>query len=168
MSKIFDYEAELVFVIGRRCKHVPRDKAHEVIFGYCAGNDLSVRDWQVRTKQVTMGKSFDTCAPFGPYIVTPDELDVGNLGIRSFVNGELRQNSNTRHLIFDPPAQVEYLSSGMTMEPGDIVFTGTPAGVGALMDPKCWLRPGDKVRIEIDGIGAIENEVAQELLAEEG
>ena len=165
VSKLLDYEAELVFVIGRRCKHVPVERAGEVIFGYCVGNDLSVRDWQVRTKQVTMGKSFDTSAPFGPYIVTPDEVDVTNLGIRSFVNGEPRQDSNTKHLIFDPAAQVSYLSSGMTLEPGDVIFTGTPGGVGALMDPKTWLRPGDRVRIEIDGIGFLENEVEQETLA---
>jgi 2-keto-4-pentenoate hydratase/2-oxohepta-3-ene-1,7-dioic acid hydratase in catechol pathway len=160
---VLDYEAELVYVIGKRCKHVPLERAHEAIFGYCAGNDISVRDWQTRTKQVTIGKSFDTSAPFGPYIVTPDELDVTNLGIRSFVNGVKRQDSNTRHLIFGCPTQIAYLSQAMTLEPGDIVFTGTPSGVGAMMDPKVWLRPGDKVRVEIDGIGAIENEIEQEV-----
>jgi 2-keto-4-pentenoate hydratase/2-oxohepta-3-ene-1,7-dioic acid hydratase in catechol pathway len=163
VSKVLDYEAELVYIIGKRCKHVPLDRAQDVIFGYCAGNDISVRDWQVRTKQVTIGKSFDTSAPFGPYIVTPDELDAANLGIRSFVNGVKRQDSNTRHLIFDCPAQIAYLSQAMTLEPGDVIFTGTPGGVGALMDPKVWLRPGDKVRVEIDGIGAIENEIEQEV-----
>jgi ureidoglycolate lyase len=166
VSKVLDYEAELVFVIGSRCKHVPADRAQEVIFGYCAGNDISVRDWQIRTKQVTIGKSFDTSAPFGPYIVTPDELNVRELGIRSYVNGAKRQDSNTCHLIFDCPSQIAYLSQAMTLEPGDVIFTGTPGGVGALMNPKIWLRPGDKVRVEIDSLGAIENEIVQEAIAD--
>lgn len=162
ISETLDYEAELVFIVGRRCKHVAPDRAHDAIFGYCAGNDVSVREWQRRTSQVTLGKSFDTSAPFGPFIVTSDEIDSGNLSIRCLVNGEVRQSSNTRHMVFSCAAQLADLSSAMTMEPGDIVFTGTPGGVGALMSPKTWLRAGDVVRVEIEGIGFIENVVVDE------
>ena len=167
VSKALDYEAELVFIVGKRCRHVPEAQAHQVIFGYCVGNDFSVRDWQLRTSQVMMGKVFDTHAPFGPWIVTPDEIDVNNLGIRCIVNGELRQQSNTRHLIFSPAAQVAHLSQAMTLEPGDVIYTGTPGGVGALMNPPQYLRAGDRVRVEIDGIGAIENTIVDEVLAEQ-
>jgi ureidoglycolate lyase len=162
VSRALDYEAELVFVIGKRCKHVSVEDAYNAIFGYCAGNDVSVRDWQTQTTQVTIGKSFDTHAPFGPWIVTADELDPRNLGIRSFVNGEKRQESNTRQLIFDCAAQLSHLSQAMTLEPGDIIYSGTPAGVAAVMKPPKWLVPGDRVRVEIDGIGSIENEVVDE------
>lgn len=165
VSAALDYEAELVFIIGKRCRHVAEADAHKVIFGYCAGNDFSVRDWQFHTTQVMMGKCFDTHAPFGPYIVTPDEIDAGNLGIRCFVNGEIRQNSNTRNLIFSPAAQVAYLSQAMTLEPGDVIYTGTPNGVGALLKPPQYLRAGDRVRVEIDGIGAIENPIVDEIVA---
>jgi 2-keto-4-pentenoate hydratase/2-oxohepta-3-ene-1,7-dioic acid hydratase in catechol pathway len=154
-----DYEGELCFVIGRRCRHVPAARAAEVIFGYTCGNDVSVRDWQMRTTQFTLGKSFDTHAPIGPWIVTADELgDPHALALRTFVNGELRQHSNTRELIFDCFAQVEELSSAFTLDPGDVIFTGTPSGVGAAMKPPQFLRAGDRVRVEIDCIGAIENE----------
>jgi 2-keto-4-pentenoate hydratase/2-oxohepta-3-ene-1,7-dioic acid hydratase in catechol pathway len=162
VSRALDYEAELVFVIGKRCKHVAAEDAYSAIFGYCAGNDVSVRDWQTQTTQVTIGKSFDTHAPFGPWIVTSDELDPRSLGIRSFVNGEKRQESNTRHLIFDCAAQLSHLSQAMTLEPGDIIYSGTPAGVAAVMKPPKWMIPGDRVRVEIDGIGTIENEVVEE------
>jgi 2-keto-4-pentenoate hydratase/2-oxohepta-3-ene-1,7-dioic acid hydratase in catechol pathway len=159
VSQALDYEAELVFVVGKRCRHVKPEHAAQAIFGYCAGNDVSVRDWQMHTSQVMIGKSFDTHAPFGPWIVTPDEIDIDNLGIRCLVNGVTRQESNTRYMIFNCAAQLSYLSQAMTLEPGDIVFSGTPGGVGALMNPPVWLKPGDRVRVEIDGIGAIENEV---------
>jgi 2-keto-4-pentenoate hydratase/2-oxohepta-3-ene-1,7-dioic acid hydratase in catechol pathway len=165
VSTALDYEAELVFIVGKRCRHVPEADAHTVIFGYCAGNDFSVRDWQFHTTQVMMGKAFDTHAPFGPYIVTSDEIDAGNLGIRCLVNGELRQQSNTKNLIFNPAAQVAYLSQAMTLEPGDVIFTGTPSGVGGLMNPPQYLRAGDRVRVEIDGIGAIENTIVDEVVA---
>lgn len=161
MSDQLDYEAELVVVIGRRCRHVPRSRAREVVFGYCAGNDVSVRDWQKRTPQWTIGKSFDTHAPFGPWISTADEIDPYALGIRSFVNGERRQSSNTRQMLFDVGAQIEHLSQAMTLEPGDLIFTGTPAGVGMARNPPLYLKPGDVVRIEIDGLGAIENRVEE-------
>jgi 2-keto-4-pentenoate hydratase/2-oxohepta-3-ene-1,7-dioic acid hydratase in catechol pathway len=162
VSTALDYEAELVFVVGKRCRHVPLARASAAIFGYCAGNDVSVRDWQMRTGQFTIGKSFDTHAPFGPFIVTPDEIDPRNLGIRSFVNGEKRQDSNTKHLIFDCAAQVAHLTQAMTLEPGDVIFTGTPGGVGVAMKPPRFLKAGDRVRVEIDGIGFIENEVVDE------
>jgi 2-keto-4-pentenoate hydratase/2-oxohepta-3-ene-1,7-dioic acid hydratase in catechol pathway len=156
-SEQVDYEAELVVVIGKRCKHVAAERAPHVIFGYCAGNDVSVRDWQLRTSQWVLGKSFDTHAPIGPWIVTPDEIgDPHSLGIRCFVNGEQRQSSNTRYLIFNVFDQIVHLSNAMTLEPGDVVFTGTPGGVGLAMKPPQWLKVGDKVRVEIDRIGAIE------------
>jgi 2-keto-4-pentenoate hydratase/2-oxohepta-3-ene-1,7-dioic acid hydratase in catechol pathway len=161
VSESLDYEGELGFVIGRRCRHVPASRAREVIAGYVVINDVSVRDWQLRTPTMTMGKSFDTHGPVGPWLVTADEVDdPHDLAIRTYVNGDLRQESNTSQLIFDCFAQVEHLTTAFTLEPGDIVATGTPAGVGAVGDR--WLVPGDVVRIEIDGIGAIENRVVEE------
>lgn len=169
VSEQLDYEAEMVFVIGKRCRHVSREQAREAIFGYCVGNDVSVRDWQLRTSQFVLGKSFDGHAPFGPWLVTADE--VGNpheLGIRCFVNDEQRQESNTRELIFDCYQQVEHLSRVMTLEPGDVIFSGTPGGVGAGFKPPRWLCEGDRVRVEIDGLGAIENVVRAERAAGDG
>ena len=162
-SKAVDYEGELGIVIGQTCRHVSAADAAGVIAGYTIVNDVSVRDWQNRTRQFTMGKSFDTHGPIGPLIVTGDELgDPHKLGIRTFVNGELRQNSNTEHLIFDCYDIVEYLSTAFTLEPGDVIATGTPSGVAAAMTPPPWLAAGDLVRIEIDGIGALENICAPE------
>ncbi len=153
-----DYEAELVAVIGKGGKHIAAEQAAEHIFGYCVGNDVTERFWQHRTPQWSLGKSFDTHAPFGPWITTTDAVaDVHNLGIRCLVNGELRQNSNTRHLVFNVFKQIEHLSQAMTLEPGDIIFTGTPGGIGAAMDPRQFLKAGDVVRCEIDGLGHIEN-----------
>ena len=153
-----DYEAELVAVIGAGGRHISRQAAPAAVFGWCAGNDVSVRDWQMRTSQWVLGKSFDTHAPFGPWIITSDEVpDPHALPIRGFVNGEKRQESNTRHLVFDVWAQLEELSQVMTLEPGDLIFTGTPSGVGSAMRPPQFLKDGDKVRIEIEGVGAIEN-----------
>ena len=162
VSSALDYEAELVFVVGKRIRHASREEAKAAIFGFCCGNDVSVRDWQFKTTQFNLGKSFDSHAPFGPWIVTADAIDPHNLDIRCKVNGEVRQNSNTRHFIFDCYDQVSYLSQVMTLEPGDIFFTGTPSGVGAVMKPPKWLKAGDVVRVEIDGIGAIENTVCPE------
>ena len=157
-SKNVDYEGELGIVIGQTCRHVAAADAPSVIAGYTIVNDVSVRDWQNRTRQFTMGKSFDTHGPMGPVIVSADELgDPHALGIRTYVNGELRQNSNTEHLIFNCYDIVEYLSTAFTLEPGDVIATGTPSGVAAAMTPPRWLTPGDIVRIEIDGIGALEN-----------
>jgi ureidoglycolate lyase len=156
-SPAVDYEAELVFVVGKRCRDVSRENAHNVIFGYCAGNDVTVRDWQFHTSQWILGKSFDTHAPFGPYIVTADEVgDPHNLGIRCFVNGEKRQDSNTRNLVFNVYDQIALLSQAMTLMPGDVIFTGTPGGVGVASRPPNFLKSGDVVRVEIDSVGAIE------------
>ncbi|MCG8432592.1 MAG: fumarylacetoacetate hydrolase family protein, partial [Gammaproteobacteria bacterium] len=122
VSDKLDYEAELCVVIGKRCKHVPRDRAHEVIGGYCCGNDVSVRDWQMRSPTFQMGKSFDTHGPIGPYLVTPDEVgDPHDLDIRCFVNGEERQSSNTRHLIFDCYDAIEHLTQAFTLDVGDVL-----------------------------------------------
>ena len=162
-SKAIDWEAEMVFVIGKRCRHVPKEKAHEAIFGYGCGNDISVRDWQFHTPQWLVGKSFDTHAPIGPWIVTADEIgDPHALGIRCLVNGETKQNSNTKNLVFNCFDQIAYLSQAMTLEPGDMVFTGTPGGVGQSMKPPQFLKVGDTVRIEIDKIGAIEAKMVAE------
>ena len=163
VSNVVDYEAELVFIIGKRCRHVPKEKAHEVIFGYAIGNDVSVRDWQMHTPQWLVGKSFDTHAPFGPWIVTSDELENPHaLGIRCLVNGEMRQNSNTKHLVFNCYDQVAYLSQAMTLLPGDVIFTGTPGGVGIAMKPRKLLKAGDNVRVEIDRIGFINAQMVPE------
>lgn len=162
-SSVVDYEGELAFVIGRRCRHVPADRASEVIAGYTICNDVSVRDWQLRTPTMTMGKSFDTHGPLGPWIVTPDELgDPHRLSLRTWVNGELRQDARTDDLIFDCFDMVEHLSTAFTLEPGDVISTGTPAGVGIAMSPPKLLQPGDVVRIEIEGIGVLENRVVDE------
>ncbi len=163
VSEQLDYEGELAFVIGRRCRHVPRQRAAEVIFGYTIVNDVSVRDWQRKTTTPMIGKSFDTHGPMGPWIVTADEIgDPHNLNLKTWVNGELRQNSNTRYLINDCHDLVVALATAMTLEPGDVIATGTPAGVAAVMNPPKWLRAGDVVRIEIERIGAIENAVIPE------
>lgn len=161
-SDALDYEAELVFVIGKGGRNISEEDAPSHIFGYCVGNDVSVRDFQFHSGQFSIGKSFDTHAPFGPWITTSDEIDAGNLPIRGFVNGEKRQDSNTEHLIYDPAKQIAYLSQAMTLEPGDVIFTGTPGGVGVVMDPPKFLKTGDTVRIEIDGLGHIENVIAEQ------
>ena len=166
-SSSLDYEVELVAVIGRRAKHVPTERARDVIFGFCCGNDVSVRDWQLDTSQWVLGKSFDTHAPIGPWIVTTDELgDPHRLELTCSVNGELRQHSNTRHMVFNIFDQIAHLSRAMTLEPGDLIFTGTPGGVGAVMKPPVFLKAGDQVRTEIEGIGFIENTVAPERATE--
>jgi 2-keto-4-pentenoate hydratase/2-oxohepta-3-ene-1,7-dioic acid hydratase in catechol pathway len=142
---------------------VPRDRAHEVIAGYFIVNDVSVRDWQRRSPTMTLGKSFDTHGPIGPWIVTSDELgDPHRLELRTFVNGEERQHSNTKNLIFDCFAQVETLSTVFTLLPGTLVSTGTPGGVAVAFKPPKFLKTGDVVKIEIEGIGSIENRVIDE------
>lgn len=158
-----DYEAEFAFVIGKRCRRVPKEKALDVIAGYTIANDVSVRDWQFRSPTTTMGKSWDTHCPLGPYVVTPDEVgDPHNLAIKTWVNGELRQDSNTNDLIFDCSDIIVHLSTAFTLEPGDVICTGTPSGVGLGMDPKVWLKAGDVVRITIDQLGTLENRVIDE------
>ena len=157
VSQAVDYEAELVAVIGTGGRHISKDKAASAVFGYCVGNDVTERAWQHRTPQWSVGKSFDTHAPIGPWITTADEVaDPHNLGIRGLVNGDLRQNSNTSNLVFNIWDQIEHLSKAMTLEAGDLIFTGTPGGVGAGFKPMKFLQPGDRSRIEIDGLGAIE------------
>ena len=162
-SNKLDYEAELCLVIGKRCKHVPKERAHEVIAGYFCGNDVSVRDWQLRAPTFQIGKSFDSHGPMGPYLVTPDEVgDPHNLDIRCLVNGEQRQNSNTRHLIFDCFDAIEHLTQAFTLDVGDVLFMGTPSGVGVAMLPPSWLKEGDVVRVEIEKLGYLENTVVAE------
>jgi 2-keto-4-pentenoate hydratase/2-oxohepta-3-ene-1,7-dioic acid hydratase in catechol pathway len=158
-----DYEAELVAIIGKGGKHISAADAPAAVFGYCVGNDMTERMWQHATPQWSLGKSFDTHAPFGPWIVTADELgDPHQLGIRCFVNDEKRQDSQTKHLVFNVWQQVEHLSVGMTLEPGDVLYTGTPGGIGAAMDPRQFLKPGDVVRVEIDRLGHIEGTMVAE------
>lgn len=156
VSQMTDYEGELVAIIGQRCRHVPRERAHQVVFGYCVGNDVSVRDYQKRTSQWTLGKSFDTHAPFGPWITTADEVgDPHQLALSCWVNGERRQHSHTSLMIHDIWAQIAQLTEVMTLEPGDVIFTGTCSGVGAAFDPPKFLKDGDTVRVEIERLGAI-------------
>ncbi|HYB99847.1 MAG TPA: fumarylacetoacetate hydrolase family protein [Candidatus Limnocylindrales bacterium] len=162
ISPMLDYEGELGVVIGRRCRHVPREKARSVTAGFVVVDDVTVRDWQLRTPTWTMGKSFDTHGPMGPFLVTADELDPADLAIATFVNGELRQSSRTSQLIFDCDALIEHLSTAFTLEPGDVISTGTPAGVGMARNPPRMLAAGDVVAVEIEGIGRIENRVVAE------
>ncbi len=153
-----DYEAELAFVIGRRAHRVAEADAYEHVAGYTCFNDVSVRDYQMRTSQWTLGKVFDTHGPCGPYLVTRDEVpDPHALRIRCSIDGEVLQDSSTSQLVFGIPRLVAELSAVMTLEPGDIVATGTPAGVGTSRTPKRWIRPGERVRVEIEGIGVLEN-----------
>ena len=163
VSSALDYEVELVVVIGRRGRHVPRTRAHEIIGGYMVGNDVSVRDWQRATPTMIMGKGFDTHAPAGPWITTPEEAgDVADMGLRCFVNGEKRQAGVAGDMVFDIPAQIEHLTMAFTLEPGDLIFTGTPSGVGVAHTPPKFLKIGDTVRMEIDRLGAIEAVIAKE------
>jgi 2-keto-4-pentenoate hydratase/2-oxohepta-3-ene-1,7-dioic acid hydratase in catechol pathway len=165
VSKLLDYEGELAIVIGERCRHVPEERAQEVIAGYTIANDVSVRDWQLRTPTMTMGKSFDTHGPLGPFVVTADELgDPHSLAIKTWVNDELRQDGNTREMIFDCFQQIAHLSQAFTLEPGDVIATGTPAGIGAVRQPfpEGLLKVGDNVRVEIEGVGVLENTVVDE------
>jgi 2-keto-4-pentenoate hydratase/2-oxohepta-3-ene-1,7-dioic acid hydratase in catechol pathway len=162
VSDMVDYEGELALVIGPRCQHVPAARALEVVAGFTIINDVSTRDWQWRTPTFTMGKSFDSHAPCGPEMVTPDELgDPGSLTIRTWVNDELRQDSSTADLIFGCAEMIEYLTTAFPLEPGTIIATGTPAGVGAGFDPPRFLAAGDTVRISIEGIGALANPVVR-------
>ncbi|MBI3976926.1 MAG: fumarylacetoacetate hydrolase family protein [Chloroflexi bacterium] len=156
-----DYEGELAVVIGRRAKAVSREQALDHVAGYTIFNDVSARDLQFsKSGGITIGKNFDTAAPMGPWIVLTDEIpDPANLRLRTSVSGELRQDASTRDLIFDVPAILSFISQQLTLEPGDVIATGTPAGVGFGRKPQVWLKPGDTVRIEIDGIGALENPV---------
>ena len=162
VTEQLDYEVELAAVIGSTAKHVSEADAAAHVFGYMVANDVSARDWQFHTPTFTMGKSFDTHGPIGPWIVTADEIaDPHALELRCFVNGDLRQHNNTREMIHNLWQQIAYLSTAFTLDPGDLIATGTPEGVGIGMDPKTFLKPGDIVRCEIDGIGVIENRVVE-------
>jgi 2-keto-4-pentenoate hydratase/2-oxohepta-3-ene-1,7-dioic acid hydratase in catechol pathway len=163
ISEKLDYEGELGVVISKRCRHINREEAASVIAGYTIVNDVSVRDWQMRSHTWTLGKSFDTHGPVGPWIVTSDEIgDPHNLSIKTWVNDDLRQDFSTKHLVFDCYYLVEYLSQVMTLEPGDIIATGTSSGVGVKMKPRGYMKAGDEVKIEIENIGVLINPIIDE------
>jgi 2-keto-4-pentenoate hydratase/2-oxohepta-3-ene-1,7-dioic acid hydratase in catechol pathway len=157
VSEQVDYEAELAVIIGRGGKNIAAGDAMPHVFGYTVVNDVTARDVQMRHQQWDMGKSFDTFCPMGPWIVTAGELDGRATRVRCWVNGELRQDGPTENMIFDIPTLIETVSRGITLYPGDIIATGTPAGVGMGLTPPQYLKPGDVVRIEIDRLGSIEN-----------
>lgn len=160
VTEKLDYEVELGVIIGAAAKGVSEADAHKHVFGYIVANDVSARDWQFHSPTFTMGKSFDTHGPIGPWIVTADEIpDPHTLQLRCLVNGELRQDENTNDLIYNIWQQIAYLSAAFTLEPGDILATGTPSGVGAAMQPPVFLQSGDVVRCEVEKVGAIENRV---------
>lgn len=163
VSEKLDYEGELAFIIGTRCKHVPVEKSHQFIAGYTIVNDVSVRDWQFRSPTWMLGKSFDTHGPMGPWIVTTDEIkDPHNLNIKTWIDDDLRQNSNTKNMLVNCYEMLAYLSKAMTLEPGDVISTGTPSGVGVKMHPRGYMKPGQTVKIEIEGIGSLINPVIEE------
>jgi 2-keto-4-pentenoate hydratase/2-oxohepta-3-ene-1,7-dioic acid hydratase in catechol pathway len=161
-SAMVDFEAELCVIIGKAARHVSRENALDYVFGYTCANDVSARDWQ-RDKalgggQFARGKSFDTFCPLGPWIVTRDEIaDPNKLAIRCTINGQMMQDASTADMIYDVPALIASLSSTMTLQPGAIILTGTPHGVGMGRTPPVWLKPGDRVAVEIEGIGRLEN-----------
>ena len=157
-----DYEGELAIVIGKRCRHVPKERAHEIIAGYTVMNDVSVRDWQRASPTMLMGKSWDTHGPIGPWMATSDQIDPHNLQLTTRVNDEIRQNSRTDDLIFDCFDIVQHLSTAFTLEAGTVIATGTPAGVGLYWDPPKMLKAGDEVSITIEGIGTLTNPVIAE------
>ena len=157
-TSMLDYEGELVIMIGRRCRNVPPDAAHQVVAGVMVGNDVSARDWQRRSPTVTLGKSFDNTAPIGPWITTLDEVpDIHDLGIRTWVNGDLVQDGNTADMITNCWEQVALLSSVFTLLPGDLISTGTPPGAAQQQEEPRWLKPGDRVRVAIEGLGELDN-----------
>lgn len=163
VSSMVDYEAEMAVVIGRVTRNVSAERAYDYVAGYTIMNDISARDLQSETSQWFRGKSPDTFAPLGPYLVTKDEVpDAMALDIRLWLNGELMQSSNTRNLIFDLPFLIEHISRTVTLEPGDIISTGTPSGVGMAREPKVWLKPGDLVKVAVAGLGVLENPVIAE------
>ncbi len=159
VSTQIDYEAELAIVIGRGGRNITRAEALSHVFGYTIVNDVTARDVQMRHQQWDLGKSFDSFCPMGPWIVTADELDGTDTRVRCWVNGEPRQDARTTDLIFDIPTLIETVSRGITLLPGDVIATGTPAGVGMGLSPPRWLAAGDVVRIEIDGLGVLENPI---------
>lgn len=160
LTQQVDYEAELAIIIGQKAYRVPEEQAYDVVLGYTCLNDVTARDLQRADKQWVRGKSLDTFCPLGPVVVTPDEIpDPHTLDIRCWVNGELRQHSNTRHLIYNVPRLIAICSQAFTLEPGDVITTGTPGGVGVFRDPPVFLQPGDHIVVEIERIGRLENTV---------
>jgi len=168
VSEKVDYEGELALVIGKRCKNVPLEHAHQVIAGYTIVNDVSVRDWQIRSPTWMLGKSFDTHGPMGPWMVTADEIaDPHNLNLKTWIDDELRQNSNTKNMLFNCYEMIAYLTKAMTLEPGDVISTGTPSGVGVKMKPRGYMKPGQTAKIEIENIGTLSNPVVEEAFVSE-
>jgi 2-keto-4-pentenoate hydratase/2-oxohepta-3-ene-1,7-dioic acid hydratase in catechol pathway len=161
VSEAVDYEAELAVIIGKAGRGISRENAFDHVWGYTIVNDVTARDLQGKYSQWLIGKSQDTFCPMGPWAVTRDEIDLSTAGIRCFVNGDLRQDSRISLLIFDIPTIIATLSQGITLRPGDIIATGTPAGVGIGFTPPKYLKGGDVVRVEIDGIGTLENPFAE-------
>ncbi|EED65073.1 fumarylacetoacetate hydrolase family protein [Comamonas testosteroni] len=164
VSEQLDYEGEMIAVIGKGGKRIPKERAHEHVFGYAVGNEVSIRDYQFKSPQWTIGKNFDGTGAWGPYIVTADELPRGGHGLKLEVrlNGKTVQSSNTEHMIFDVATIISTISEAMTLEAGDIIFTGTPAGVGLGHKPPLWMKDGDKVEVEIERIGLLQNTIAKE------
>ncbi len=165
VSETLDYEAELIFVIGKRSKHLTLDNAYSCIAGYSCGNEGSIREYQRKTTQWDMGKNFDRTGGFGPWMVTPDELPPGakGLNIQSRLNGQVMQSDNTANMMFPIAETLAYVTQGLTLEPGDIVFTGTPSGVGHARKPNpVWMKPGDTCEIEIEGVGVLVNPIEAE------
>jgi 2-keto-4-pentenoate hydratase/2-oxohepta-3-ene-1,7-dioic acid hydratase in catechol pathway len=164
VSEKFDYEAELAVVIGKRARHVKREDALDYVFGYACFNDMSVRDYQKRTPQWTIGKNFDRTGAFGPVLVTADELPAGGSGLRiqSRLNGEVMQDANTRDMIWDVAETIALLSECLTLEPGDVIAMGTPSGVGQARTPPVWMKHGDTIEIEIEGVGLLVNTIEDE------
>ena len=158
-TKEVDYENELTFIIGKGGKAISKDNAYQHVWGYTIVNDITARDLQKQARQWFLGKALDTFCPMGPVIVTSDEIDPENLQLKTWINGELRQNANTGDLIFNIPTIIEVLSAGMTLEPGDVVATGTAAGVGIGFTPPKFLKPGDEMVLEIEGIGSLVNRI---------
>ena len=155
-----DYEVELAFLVGRTARRVAREHALGHVFGYTVANDVSARDVQFKDSQITLGKNADSFAPLGPWVVTADEIpDPSRLHVATYVNGEMRQQGETQNWLFDIPALIEFLTQTITLEPGDLVTTGTPSGVAAFQDPSPWLAPGDEVTVEVREIGQLTNPV---------
>lgn len=163
-SPTLDYEAELAVVIGRKGRRVHRDKALDYVAGYSLFNDATIREFQLRTPQWTMGKNFDGTGAFGPWLVTPDAVPPGAEGLRiqGRLNGQVMQESRTDRLIFDVPVLIELISAAITLEPGDVIITGTPGGVGAARKPPVYMQPGDVFEVEVEGIGVLSNTVRDE------
>lgn len=161
-TRMLDYEAELAVVIGRPGRRIARDAAMEHVAGYACYNDVSVRDWQKHTTQMTPGKNFPTTGPFGPWLVTRDEIaDLAPLRIQCRLNGRVMQDARLADMIFDVPRLIEYISTFTPLAPGDVILTGTPGGVGVRRDPQVFLQPGDRVEVEIEGVGLLANPVVE-------